>query len=157
MSRLKLAIAWMLALTAALALSCGGGNGASEDLFATLPVYQGATEVDRHSEERNLAAAEATAEPGRALFVQYATADDKASVQKFFGERLLRLGFRPDTRLDPGRPKDTLQFVDDTEREVIAISFSDRQVTWDPALSPQAGSAPPADARTFFVVAVQAP
>jgi hypothetical protein len=134
-------------------MACGGGSPdeRNAELLQTIPGYTNAVEIDRHSEDVTVSGA-----VQRVLKVQYATADQKPAVQAFYGERLLRAGFKHDTEPDPNAPRDAVRFRTGDGLGAVVITFAAQQTAWPAGLGVTPVATPPPGAGTFFVVSVRA-
>lgn len=146
----------LAALTLAISLAflvvaCGGsGDDRNADAFSGLATYPGAVEIDRHSEDIDV-----NGQQQRVLKVQMASADPKDRVQSFYGEKLLRAGYRTDTQPDDTVPKEALRFRTSNGKGSVVVIFSGQQVAWAAELGVKPGGSPPAGATTFFVIQIR--
>lgn len=148
--RRLLAIA-VVTLLAFAAVACGGSaDDRNAEALAELDAYPGAVEIDRHSEDVDI-----NGETQRVLKVQYASADARERIQSYYGEKLLRAGYRTDTAPDDTLPREALRFRTSDSKGTVIVIFSDQQVTWPTELGVQPGGSPPPDATTFFVMQIR--
>ena len=141
----------LVALLAFVALACGSSaDDRNADAFSELTAYPGAVEIDRHSEDIDV-----NGQQQRVLKVQMASSDPRERVQSFYGEKLLRAGYRTDTQPDDTVPKEALRFRTSNGKGSVVVIFSDQQVAWAAELGVQPGGSPPAGATTFFVIQIR--